>query len=273
MPSEPIRKNPYHPDLAIFLVLIPFISAVNYYLTYDDIRPNGFLLLTFTIDTLQGYVAWWATRAFIFYLDKKLPYREHLGRRLITQLVGTLVIGLTIISLLTELVSILARGKTAPAEFYLFDLFIIGIWFFVLNGVYLGIYFYKRYVEAETQRLHERKIKTDGLFVKQGKQDIRVEHQTLAGFFVDGEYTVACQTDGKKYYLNDSLDKIEKTLPPEFFFRVSRQFIVHRQIATGFKRAENGKIIVQLSQIASIPAEVIVSRLRAPAFKGWFKAS
>ncbi|MBK8657041.1 MAG: hypothetical protein IPN20_24760 [Haliscomenobacter sp.] len=52
-----LKNNPYHPDIAIFLVLIPFVSAFNYYLTYTNIRWNGFLALTYTVDTVQGYAA------------------------------------------------------------------------------------------------------------------------------------------------------------------------------------------------------------------------
>lgn len=98
-------RNPYHPDIPLFLVLIPFISAFNYYLTYSNIGLNWFLLLTFTIDTVQGYFAWWGVRAFILYLDQKLPYETGVFRRIAVQFFSTTVIGLTIISLLTELVS------------------------------------------------------------------------------------------------------------------------------------------------------------------------
>lgn len=267
------KKSLYHPDVIIFLLLIPFISAVNYYLTYDNIRLNGFLLLTFIIDTVQGYCGWWGARVYIFYLDKKIPFEESPGKRITLQLIGTTVIGLFIISLLTEVVSLIARGRMVPPEFYLFDLFIIGIWFFVVNGIYLGLYFFNRYKESESNRLRDKKIKVDGLFVKQGKHEIRLDYQKLEGLFVDGDYTVACQLGGKKFYLNQSLDKIEMELPSEHFFRLNRQYIVHRQLITGFKRWENGKILVQLSVSSNFPVEIAVSRLRAPTFKGWFQPS
>ena len=35
-------KNPYHPDFVLFLILIPFVSAFNYYLTYTHIKFNWF---------------------------------------------------------------------------------------------------------------------------------------------------------------------------------------------------------------------------------------
>ena len=267
--SDP--KNPYHPDVLVFLILIPIISAFNYYLTYSNIKLSWFLALTFSIDTIQGYCAWWGVRSFIFYLDKKLPYDKGLMKRLVIQLSCTLIFGLLIISILTELVSWIAKGKPAPLNFYTIDLVIISIWFFVINGIYLGIYFYRLYQESEAARQRDNQLKSDGIFVKQGKQDIRLMYHDLEGFFVDEDYAVASQLGGKKFYLTQSLDKIEKRLPVTDFYRLNRQYIVHRQIVSGFKRSENGKILVMLQNTSNFPAEIPVSRLRAPSFKSWFQ--
>lgn len=76
-------NNPYYPDVKFFLILIPFISAFNYYLTYSNIRFNGHLLATFTIDTVQGYLAWLAMRKLILFFDKKMPYSGRPTRRII----------------------------------------------------------------------------------------------------------------------------------------------------------------------------------------------
>ena len=70
----------YKPDVWIFLILIPIISAINYYLTYTNIRFNAFLVMTFCLDTAQGYAAWWVVRIIIRYLDKVLPYEHSLSR-------------------------------------------------------------------------------------------------------------------------------------------------------------------------------------------------
>ena len=85
MPKKRTLKGPYHPDVTLFLILIPFISAFNYYLTYSNIQLNGFLVLTFCIDTVQGYIAWWGVRYFILYLDKKTPYEKGFVKRIILQ--------------------------------------------------------------------------------------------------------------------------------------------------------------------------------------------
>lgn len=73
-------NNPYYPDVKFFLILIPFISAFNYYLTYSNIRFNRHLLATFTIDTVQGYLA---VQKLILFFDKKMPYSGRPTRRII----------------------------------------------------------------------------------------------------------------------------------------------------------------------------------------------
>ncbi len=271
MSEQRNSKNPYHPDVWIFLILIPFISAFNYYLTYSNIKLNWFLFLTFSIDTVQGYLAWWAVRIYIFFLDKKQPFERAPLLRIIIQLIGTFIIGLSIIILLTELVSWIAKGKPAPLNFYTIDVFIIGIWFFVITGIYAGLKFYNEWQNSEALRKEENRIRSGGVMVRQGKQDLMLNFQELAGFYVEGEYVVASNLIGKKYYMTQSLDKIEQKLPSTFFFRFNRQFIIHRQLVSGFRRGENGKILVLLNRSDNFPEEIPVSRQKAPAFKDWFR--
>lgn len=271
LPDKNTRRSPYHPDVWLFLVLIPFISAFNYYLTYVDIRLNGFLVLTFIIDTVQGYLAWLGVRAFILYLDKKKPYAAGAAKRIAIQLLATLVIGIAIISLLTELTSWIAKGKPAPLSFYFVDLFIIGIWFFVINGIYIGLHFYHEWKKLEADRRQADKTMPTGLVVRQGKQDLLLSYDDIAGFYVDENYVIAAHVKGKKYYLDLSLDKLEKTLPDDAFFRLNRQYLIHRQMIPGFRREDNGKLLVFLQPHEGFPSEIPVSRTKAPAFKSWFR--
>lgn len=271
MQEKSKTSNPYYPDIPLFLILIPGISAINYYLTYSNIQLNGFLLLTFSLDTLEGYLALLGVRTFILYLDKRKPYKNGMLQRIGIQLAGTVIIGLLIISLLTELVSWVAKGRPAPLNFYTHDLFIIGIWFFVVNGIYIGLYFYREWQHSEAERQKEQQGKLEGFVVTYGKKDILLTFEELAGFFVDSQYVSACTRAGKTYYLDESMDKVEKKLPAGLFFRLNRQFTLHRDLVTGFKRAENGKIVVLLHEQENFPSEIPVSRTKAPAFKSWFR--
>lgn len=265
------NTNTYYPDIQIFLVLIPFISAFNYYLTYTTIQLNGYLALTYTLDTLQGYAAWLGVRYFIIYLDKKWSYEDNTVRRIIFQIVTTTILGLAIIALLTELVSFIARGRPAPLNFYTIDLFIISIWFLVINGIYIGLYYYKKWQHANFLLEEKERIKSKGFFIKVGKKDTQLNFDDLAGFYVDGNYTTAYTFIGKKYYLDQSLNEIEGQLPSELFFRLNRQYLVHRHLISGFKRLKNGKINVLLNREDLLEAEIPVSRTKAPQFKSWFR--
>jgi hypothetical protein len=85
MPVQKTSTTRY-PDLALFLALIPFISAFNFYLTYVNIRLDTFHLIRFAVDTLQGYAAWLGVHAIILYLDRTMPYEDGPTRRIAVQM-------------------------------------------------------------------------------------------------------------------------------------------------------------------------------------------
>jgi hypothetical protein len=258
-------------DVKFFLIAIAFISAFNYYLTWSNIKFNWFLILTYTTDTIEGWLAWWAVRSIILYLDRKMPYGDRPLKRILIQLVITTVTGLLVIILLTELLSWIVRGKPALLNFYLFDIFIFTIWFFVINGIYIGMHYYAEWKQSETKRQEEKKLRTGGLTVKHGNQNLLIAFNDILSFYTDEGYSVLLTWQSKKYFLDNSLDKIEKSLPAESFFRVNRQYIIHRKALTGFKRAGDGKIEVMVNGVENFPSSMAVSRTKAVSFKNWFQ--
>jgi DNA-binding LytR/AlgR family response regulator len=262
------NRSIYYPDIWIFIIAIPLINAINYYLTYSDIHLNFFLVITFAIDTVQGYLAWLAVRKIIIYLDKRFPYAPNLMKRIVVQLITTTATGLFIIALTTELISWIARNKPAPADFYAMDLLIIGIWFFVINGVYIGIYFYRQWKKAELDK-NSNRTENGSLHVRFGNQNILVKFADILLFCIDGDYVQLIQKNGKTFYCDQSLDKLERILPKNTFFRINRQFIMNRQAISGIKRIENGKLLVLPAQSVDNAMELIVSRTKARTFKEW----
>jgi DNA-binding LytR/AlgR family response regulator len=272
MNSINILNQDKYKDIALFLVLIPVINALNYYLTYSHIRFNWFTLLTFSIDTLVGYAAWLGIRAVILFLDKKIPYSDLPHKRILIQLLSTTVMALLIIILLTELENAIARDKPVPESFYEFDIFIFISWFFVINGIYIGLHYFGELRHSETKRDEEKKLRKEGFVVKQGKQNLSLPFADIRSMYVEGEYVILLTANSKKYFLDQSLDKIEQSLPSEWFFRLNRQFILHRQSISGFKRLDNGKLDVMLYPADHLPDAIPVSRTRAAAFKTWFQS-
>jgi DNA-binding LytR/AlgR family response regulator len=268
-----MKREPKYHDIKFFLVAIAFISAFNYYLTYTNIKLNGFLALTYTVDTVQGWLAWWAVRSIIIWLDKKMPYTNRPLKRILVQVLITTAAGMVVIISLTELVTLIARGKTAPLSFYLFDVFIIVIWFFVINGIYIGMHYYAEWKQSEAYRQEEKKIRLEGFAIKQGKQNLLIPFEEILGFYAEEGYTVLLTWQNKKYITDRSLDKIETGLPEEFFFRLNRQYIVHRKAISGFKRMGDGKLDVLVNATEYLPAAIQVSRTKAANFKTWFEPS
>jgi hypothetical protein len=263
-------KQKYN-DVRFFLIAIAFISAFNYYLTYTHIKLNWFFVLTYTLDTVQGWLAWWAVRSIIIYLDRKIPYSQNLTKRIIVQILITTITGLLIIILLTELVSWIARGHSAPLNFYTFDIFIFIIWFFVLNGIYIGMHYYHEWKESEHQRQEEKKLRAGGFSVKHGKQNLLIQFSDIFGFYSEDGYTYLQTWQEKKYLTERSLDKTEELLPEEIFFRMNRQYILHRNTLNGFKRTGDGKLDALVKTAGNIPPTISVSRNRAVEFKKWFQ--
>jgi hypothetical protein len=262
----------YH-DIKFFLVAIPLINALIYYLTYPVINFDNHTYLTYTIDTVQGYIVWFVLRSIVIWLDKKMPYTANPLRRIVVQLILTTSVCIGLIIIMTILSAWIIKGNTRIIpSFYTFDLLIIFAWLLIINGVYIGIYYVQAFRHTEHLRQEEKKLRSGGFTVRSGKQNLLLAFDEINGFYVESDYAVLISREGKKYLLDQSLDKIEKSLPEEKFFRVNRQFIFNRRILTGFERAENGKLNIRLSHSEYFQGDVQISRTKAAAFKRWFSA-
>ena len=259
-------------EIKLFLLLIPLINVFNYYLTYNNISLSWRTLLTFSIDTLLGYAAWAAVHFIIIYLDQRLPFHENELKRLTIQIVTTLFAGMFIIVVLTVIIHYALADGPMPVSFFSYDIFIISVWFLVINGIYVAVHFYREWRTSESKRVEENKIKKGGLNVKSGKQELFLNYGDIAGFNVDGDYILCYTIDNKKFLLDQSMDKLEKFLPTSSFFRLNRQTLIHRQIVSGFEKDVNGKLNILIKSHSSISSPLNVSRTRASSFKTWFQS-
>jgi hypothetical protein len=267
--EETIRYN----DVIFFLGFIPLINALNYYLTYTNITFSTYTLITFLIDTLEGYVAWWCFRWVITCLDKKVPYSGGQRKRILLQLFLSSACGLVVIVILTELVNAIAKQTPVSTSFYHHDLLIFLIWFIAFNGIYVALYYVQTMRRFEILRQEEKKVRVHGFPIKDSRQNVIIPFDNVVAFYTDEDYAGVVTKDEKRYLFDSSLDKIELSLPAELFFRANRQYIIHQQTITGFTKIGNGKLSVKLSSYPYLPEEVHISRTKAPNFKGWFEVA
>ena len=211
-----MRDSTYK-DVRLFLWLVPCINVINYYLTYQLTAPTYRIIATFAIDTAMGYITWLLIRRIIIWLDKKLPYSPKPGKRILVQLLITLVAGCGCIIFFTELVNWMATSYPVPRSFYTTDIFIISIWFFVVNGIYIGMHYFNLWQTSELQRKKEAEVRLAGFAVSSSKKDEILDFKDILGFYINGDYSVVVTAANKKVFVDKSLDKVEKGLPSSFF--------------------------------------------------------
>ena len=278
---EQNKKFPVsYPDWWIPVRLIPFAGSVNYYLFYPEVHFNGYFLLTFIADLIQGIAGWYVARRVILWLDVHYSWLVFPIKRLIFQLISTTVVGIGVISLLTEIdYAWLRQRPIEKSGFYSFDLLIIFIWTLVINGIYVSLFFYQLYREKlrsstpEAVKTESTGSATSYIIVKLGKQDIRLEWDEMLLFYIEQQTVLLLTTSQKKYVIDFSLDSLETQLDSKRFFRANRQCILTRSAVKSITKEEEGKLLVNLREGTGVLDPIRISRLRAPAFKKWLKAA
>ncbi|WP_437395373.1 LytTR family transcriptional regulator DNA-binding domain-containing protein [Flagellimonas lutimaris] len=256
-------------DTLIFLILIPFINTINYHLTYTNIRWDWYTYTTYLIDTAQGYVAWWIIRVIIRFLDRRLPYDKALMKRLFLQLLLTNIFAQGFIILATVVINEIFGDHPLPIKFYTYNLFIFFIWILVINGIYIGMYFYDQWLKTQSLREKDKKLRLHGFEVQLGKTVETIPFESISAFYVDDGATYLKTKENKNFVLDNSLNKIMPLLPQELFYRLNRKFILHRDLIKNYSRDINGKLSVSIYQTKNLPDKIIVSRTIAPDFKRW----
>jgi two-component system, LytTR family, response regulator LytT len=87
-------------------------------------------------------------------------------------------------------------------------------------------------------------------------------------FFADGKTVyLVTKNDSRKYIVDHTLQELEQTLHPEYFFRINRKHIVSVDSISEVNGLFNGKLGVKLSQ--NWEQELCVSREKSQEFKQW----
>lgn len=98
---------------------------------------------------------------------------------------------------------------------------------------------------------------------------IPVKTESIA-FFKYELGTIYLQTlEGKKYFMNQTLDEIENTLNPQFFFRANRQFILNKTAILTIENYFTRRLLVRL--IMPTSEEIIVSKTKSPLLLKWIE--
>jgi DNA-binding LytR/AlgR family response regulator len=163
-------------------------------------------------------------------------------------------------------------------HFFSLDLVVALIFMLLLNVVYVSLYYYDLYLSSQTekqalaQKLEEKNRRiSDHFIVKVGKRDIIIPFGQILCFYSQEKETFLLTSDHKIYLVDLSLEKIEEELSENDFFRANRKFIITPSLIESIHTENHGKLSIQLKPYQKIPANLIISREKAPAFRKWMK--
>lgn len=110
-------------------------------------------------------------------------------------------------------------------------------------------------------------VKHKRFLIKTGQQIKVFSPEEIAYFFTQNKLTYLVSHEGKKYALDQSLDKVEDTVNRQRFFRINRQFIIGLKAIKNLHVYSKSRVKIELDP--PCPLETIVSTERSPHFKKW----
>jgi DNA-binding LytR/AlgR family response regulator len=122
-------------------------------------------------------------------------------------------------------------------------------------------------IDALLRTLNTKNPYKSRFLVKVGDKFYSVPIENIAYFYTEEKAVYLYTFEKIRYPLDQSLDEIEKSLDPEQFFRLNRQFIAQVNAIFKLHSYFNGKLKVNLKPEPD--HEIIVSRDKASLLKDW----
>jgi two-component system response regulator LytT len=144
----------------------------------------------------------------------------------------------------------------------------------------LSINKYKQLKQTFTDSNHSYKLQNflENDVTLQYKKAILIHHQekiiplkteNIAYFQFELGSVFLLTLEGKRYFLNQTLDEIEKSINPQIFFRANRQFIINRTVILTIENYFTRRLLLKLSTPTS--EDIIISKIKSPLFLKWIE--
>lgn len=289
---SPYQAIPY-PDRWIKLLCIP-LWAVFFRHVAEPARLVDLLRSwQYYIDILfmlaAAYLLWQLNLYIIHWADRRYSWAEHPTQRLMVQ--GTLAYGITstlivLLSLTYYNLILLEPQQLNFSYLLLTDVPVNLMYVSVIHMVYTGLWmirYHKQKVAAlllEIEHMENMSATIPAkdsvesfkktLLVNQGRGLVPLAADQLACIFTANEACFVRTHEGKTYTVDGTLEQLLEQLSPKDFFRISRQFVVHRGAIKRVDGESSGRLLLHL--LEGHPASLTVSRRRTQEFKQWMEA-
>jgi two-component system response regulator LytT len=104
------------------------------------------------------------------------------------------------------------------------------------------------------------------VIIQRGDKIIPLPVADIALFYIEHDSVHAYSFSGKKHALSETLNQLEEEFSPDFF-RVNRQFLVHRKAVRDASQYFHRKLLVNLT--VPFEEQILVGKLKVTAFLSW----
>lgn len=94
-----------------------------------------------------------------------------------------------------------------------------------------------------------------------------VEMKNISYFMADDKYLYAILNDGKRYFYDSTLSKLENEVDPNIFFRINRKYLININSVVELIQYSNSRIKVKIKP--ETDEDVLISYARNNDFREW----
>lgn len=123
------------------------------------------------------------------------------------------------------------------------------------------------YQQLISQFPKEMQPQTQRLLIRIGNNFKVLDFEQIAYFYTQEKISFAITFEGKRFPLDQTLEKLQEMVNPKYFFRINRQFIIHIKSIKDMNAYSKSRLKLQLQP--PIDMDIIVSTERSPDFKKW----
>jgi DNA-binding LytR/AlgR family response regulator len=146
-----------------------------------------------------------------------------------------------------------------------------------------SVHFYFRWIGAENMASENARLVNDlkqkitqplrAIDIYKGTSKIKVEPKNILIAKIDfGIVRIYC-SNGESGSFQGTLTQLKTLLPTYFFFQVTRDTIVHREVIKSFSSSTFGKIQLIVNERNNTPSSYTVSRPKASVFRKWYNSN
>ncbi len=124
-------------------------------------------------------------------------------------------------------------------------------------------------IEKLLETIHLKKNYKKNLIVQFDSKQTIIDVNQIIFIYLETQVIKLITSEGKIYFLNDTLEEVYRQLDPQQFYRANRQQIINRSAIKEISTWLGYKVLVTLN--IEVPQCITISKGRAAEFKKWLK--